>query len=119
MAELERVLSFSPYNQFEEDISGQHTCYFLSIMKNKLDSRVDRGSIVKALAFGSKNKMVECLKAVIKHTLEAIFEVTDPVVNQGKSQEDVLINIKKVISEVFNSVNSQAMLNVVPHTDFM
>ena len=71
-------------------------------MKNKLDNRVDRGSIVKALAFGSKNKMVECLKAVIKNTLESIFEVTDPVTNKGKSDQEVLQNIKKVVSEVFS-----------------
>lgn len=44
----------------EHDLNqNKNTIFFLSIMKNRLDEKAKRGAIVKALAIGAKNKMVE------------------------------------------------------------
>ena len=58
--ELEKALKFSPYKMIEHDLNqNKNTIFFLSIMKNRLDEKAKRGAIVKALAIGAKNKMVE------------------------------------------------------------
>lgn len=45
-------------------------------MKNRLDSRVKRGAIVKALSIGTKHKtLLEPLTKFMVATLDSIFEV--------------------------------------------
>ena len=62
----------------EEDLNhNENTHYFLSIMKNRLDNKVTRGAIVKALAIGSKFKIVESFKGVLNKFLDQIFDIED------------------------------------------
>jgi hypothetical protein len=39
-------------------------------MKNRLDTNAKRGAIVKALAIGSRNKLIECFKGMLSTVLE-------------------------------------------------
>ncbi len=63
-------------------------------MKNKLDTKAKRGAIVKALALGSRFKLIESFKAVINTMLDSIFEVED----LQKSPEENLNNIRQIIA---------------------
>ena len=46
-------------------------------MKNQLDTKVKRGSRVKALAFGSREKFMEPYKQTLNKALQEIFEKED------------------------------------------
>jgi hypothetical protein len=46
-------------------------------MKNRLDTKAKRGAIVKALAIGSKLKIVEPFKAMLNSVLDNIFDMED------------------------------------------
>ena len=114
--ELEKVLRFSPYRATEQDVNqGANTLYFLNIMKNKLDTQAKRGAIVKALAIGSRFKVVESFKAVVNTLLDQIFEIED----LQKSAEENLSNIKKLIQCYYESANSADLKEMIPNIDFV
>jgi hypothetical protein len=49
---------------------------FINVMKNRLDARVKRGAVVKALAIGSRHKVVlEPLTKCLVAMLDQIFSV--------------------------------------------
>lgn len=75
-------------------VSGPDTLFFLSIMKNRLDTKAKRGAIVKALAIGSKFKLVESYKAMLNNVLDSIFEMEDI----NRSPDENLKKIKIVIN---------------------
>jgi hypothetical protein len=78
----------------EDHFLNQDNLYFLSIMKNKLDTKAKRGAIVKALAIGSKHRLVEPFKAVLNNLLDQIFEIED----LQKSTDQNLNNIKTLMA---------------------
>jgi len=67
---------FNPYLAFENTLNqGPETVYFYSVMKNRLDTQVKRGAIVKALAIGSKRKeMLEPLTGYLDSLLDQVFD---------------------------------------------
>ena len=69
-------LAFDPYTIFENTLNqSTKTSYYLNILKNRLDSSVKRGSIVKALAIGTKEKFVlEPLSQLLEATLDKIID---------------------------------------------
>ena len=78
MQELaKKGLTYDPYRLVETCFNqAPETIYFYSIMKNRLDSRVKRGAIVKALAIGTKHKvLLEPLTRYLVAVLDLIFDV--------------------------------------------
>jgi hypothetical protein len=59
----------------------------VSILKNKLDTKAKRGSIVKSLALGSTRPYIpECFKAVANYLLDKIFEAAE----ESKNYDDIV-----------------------------
>jgi hypothetical protein len=73
----------------EKDLifNGGKTIFFVSILKNKLDTKAKRGSIVKSLALGSTRPNIpECFKAVANCLLDKIFEAAE----ESKNYDDTV-----------------------------
>ena len=68
--------------------------YFLNVMFNKIDPKVKRGSIVKAMAIGSRYRMVESFKRLISMALVDYFSM----------QGDV-VKARELIAKLFNVIN--------------
>ena len=107
LLELERDgLGFDPYHVIESSLNaGSDTIYFLNVLKNRLDTGVKRGAIVKALAVGSREKSIlEPLTKLMESTLDLIYEsqnLDDPV-------EKNVERYTAIISEMYKSVNAHS-----------
>ena len=99
-------LEFDPYEYFESALNqSSQTIFFLNVLKNRQEQAVKRGAIFKALAFGSRNKVVlESLSQLIEVTLDAIIGTTDLTVPHDTN----LAEYRKIIEKVFCSVNEKA-----------
>ena len=72
-------------------------------MKNRLDTNVKRGAIVKALAIGCRQKvMLEPLSKMIEITLDLIYDAQDLKATPEKNVEAYTA----VISELYRCVNA-------------
>ena len=75
--QLERDgLGFDPYCVIEQSLSqSSETIFFFNVLKNRLDTQVKRGAIVKALAVGCRKKvMLEPLSRMLEATLDLIYD---------------------------------------------
>ena len=70
------VLSFDPYQKFEQDLS-QDTLYFMSLMLRRKHKKATRSVASFGLAFGSKHKIVENYRQIMYKYLNHIFDKTD------------------------------------------
>ena len=97
-------MSYDPYIFVENNVlQNPETEYFFSIMKNRLDSRVKRGAIVKAVAISSKQKVVlESLTRYLVATIDSIFDVQQP----ESSLETNMARSQKVLEEAYKEMNS-------------
>ena len=95
---MQQGLGFDPYNCIEYTINqNQQTIYFSNLLKNRHDDKVKRGAIVKALAFGCKQKvLLEPLSQLLEATLDQIIDTTD--LNAVK--ETNLATYSTIISQV-------------------
>lgn len=91
---------------FEQTLNkNDTTVFFLSILKNRLSDQVKRGSIVKALAFGSSTTIhLESLTKILEASLDLIFIKTDVA---NKPEQNTVI-AAQIIEEVFKDVNRHA-----------
>ena len=75
-----------------------------------------RGAIVKALAFGSKNKiLLEPLSQVIEATLDSIIKVTD----LNATSEANVGRYRLIISKVFACINANPCDTLVNRNNFI
>ena len=75
--QLERDgLGYDPYCVIEQSLSqSSETIFFFNVLKNRLDTQVKRGAIVKALAVGCRKKvMLEPLSRMLEATLDLIYD---------------------------------------------
>ena len=79
------------------------TIYFFNVLKNRLDTKVKRGAIVKALAIGCRQKvMLEPLSKMIETALDLIYDAQDLKATPEKN----ILAYTAVISELYKCVNS-------------
>jgi hypothetical protein len=89
--------------------------FFLSVLKNRLSDQVKRGSIVKALAFGSHSTIhLESLTCILEATLDTIFSKTD--INRTTDQNIAVAT--QIIEEVFKSINKHEE-TILPRGNFL
>ena len=86
------------------------------MLKNRLDTSVKRGAIVKALAVGCRQKvMLEPLSKMIESTLDLIYDaqnLEDPV-------EKNVERYTAIISEMYDAVNSHSKYLLLNRGNFM
>lgn len=83
---------------------------------NRHDEQVKRGAVVKALAFGCKQKvLLEPLSLLIQRTLETIINETDFSANENVN----LQKYEQIIQHVFRQVNCQAHKFTVHRGNFL
>lgn len=101
------ALDFNPYLELEKTFhstgNNDQVYYFLSIMKNKLDTKAKRGAIVKALAIGSKTpQIIESYKSILNGVLDGVFEVED----LERSPQENLERVKSMLAMSFSGANA-------------
>lgn len=109
-------LQYSPYSVFEQTLNASdQTVFFYSILMNRLSDQVKRGSIVKALAFGSHSPVhLESLTCLIEAALDTIFGKTD--VNRTVEQNVAVAT--QIVEELYKSVNKHTQTSV-PRGNFI
>ena len=99
----------APQDNSVEGFVGQltrpssETLYFVSLMKNKIETKVKRGSLVKALAIGSRYRFLDCFKRVLLRALNAYFEVyndEDPI-------ETNVARAYAIVEDVYGAINAK------------